>query len=87
MLVHILRYYYDTPDVEGNEIIDVYFDIEDARKNMVSSAESIYKEFPDDIWDDDMTWYEDDEIHLGFDKSGNRIATIYCWEIVSKEVQ
>lgn len=87
MTVHVLSHHYDTPDVEGNEILGVYQNIDDARADMSVAAAVIRAQFPDDIWDDDMTWCDDNEIHLGFDDTGGHIATIYCWEIATTEVQ
>lgn len=87
MTVHVLHHYFDTPDVEGNEILGVYRDFDDAKEKMTSSVDAVRAEFPNEIWDDDMTWCEEKETHLGFDKPGNGFATIYCWEIVSMEVQ
>lgn len=87
MTVHVLHHYYDTPDVEGKEILGVYRDIEDARADMSVAAAVIRAEFPANIWGEDMTWCEDNEIHLGFDRNGDMLATIYCWEIVTMEVQ
>lgn len=87
MTVHVLHHHYDTPDVEGNEILGVYHSIEDAREDMSFAAAVIRAQFPPGVWDKDMTWQEDNEIHLGFDNTGGRIATIYCWEIISMEVQ
>lgn len=87
MTVYVLYHHFDTPDVDGNEIIGVYRNIEDARTDMLLGVAAIQSEFPDNFWDDDMTWYEDDEIHLGAEKPGDMLATIYCWEIVSMEVQ
>ncbi len=87
MVVHVLFHYYDTPDVEGYEILGVYRDIDDARADMSAAAAVICAEFPNDVWDNDMTWYKDNEIHLGFDNTGVSIATIYCWGIVTREVQ
>lgn len=54
---------------------------------MSFAATVIRAQFPSGVWDEDMTWQEDNEIHLGFDNTGGQIATIYCWEIVSMEVQ
>ena len=89
MVVYVLHHYFDTPDVEGNEIIGVYSSIEDAQAKMKSCEAKLREEFPDDIWDGDMTWTDADEIHLGFEDKcgGGFLATIYCWEIVSREVQ
>ncbi len=87
MTVHVLHHYYDTPDVEGNEILGVYRNVEDAREDMSAAAAVLCQEFPNDVWDDDMTWYDNNEIHIGFDNTGGRIATVYCWKIVTKEVQ
>lgn len=87
MIVHVLHHYFDTPDVEGNEILGVYKNIDDARADMSAAADAIRSEFLDDIWDENMTWCEDEEIHLGFDKPGDWSATIYCWEIITMEVQ
>lgn len=86
--VSVLYHRWDTPDNEGNEVIGVYWDKQKAREEMRSHAEAIRAEFPPDIWQEDYTWEEDDEIHLGFDPQKQYVAaTIYCWEIVEMEVQ
>ena len=86
--VYVLSHYYDTPDVEGNDILGVYSLLEDAQNVMESEATAIQKEFPDDFWDEDMTWAEEFEIHLGHNpKAAYKSATIYCWTIQEMEVQ
>lgn len=89
MTVYVLHHYFDTPDVEGNEIIGVYRSIEAARAKMNLCAAKPKKEFMDNVWETDMTWQEDNEIHLGFSEvcGGCPVATYYCWEIITAEVQ
>lgn len=90
MTVYVLHRYWDTPDNEGNEVMAVYEHVEDAISDMRADAkatEAFYSEDPT-FWDDDMTWEDEREIHFGrCSQSPNELATIYCWEIVEKEVQ
>lgn len=88
MIVYILYHYWDTPDDEGNEVIGAYRRYEDALVAMTSGAETVKSYFADDFWDDDMTWEDDCEIHLGYDpRSANELATVYCWRIERAEVK
>ncbi len=74
MTVYVLHRYWDTPDNEGNEI-------------MAAATKAYYSSQPN-FWDEDMTWEEELEIHLGRNaRSFGELAVIYCWEIVEKEVQ
>lgn len=90
MIVYVLHHHWDTPDNEGNEILGVYRNPEDAVSQMRESAalvKSYYDEEPA-YWDDDMTWEEERVIHLG---KGSMdffvLATIYSWEILRMEVE
>ena len=40
-----------------------------------------------DFWEEDMTWEDECEIHLGRNQSGCNLATIYAWKIDEMEVQ
>lgn len=87
MKVYVLYRYWDTPDNEGNDVMGVYYNFEDAQRDMNADIVPIRKHYPDDFWSADMTWAEENEVHLGFDPMNGRHATIYCWEIVETEVQ
>lgn len=87
MIVYVLHRYWDTPDNEGNDIMGVYYNFEDAQADMHADAYPIREHYSDDFWSPDMTWAEDSEIHLGFDPMNGKSATIYCWEIIKMEVQ
>jgi len=89
MKVYILHRYWDTPNNEGNEIMGAY-DLEvSAHTDMVLDAAATKQYYSQDFWEDDMTWENEREIHLGSTRgTGNdAYATIYCWEIVEMEVQ
>lgn len=88
MTVYILHRYWDTPDNEGNEIMAVRRKVDDAISAMRADADAIKTCHDADFWDEDMTWEEEREIHLGRNaRSFGELAVIYCWEIVEKEVQ
>lgn len=87
MTVYVLRRYWDTPDNEGNDIMGVYYNFKDAQDDMHTDVRPIHEHYPEDFWSPDMTWAEDNEIHLGFDPMNGKPATVYCWEIVEMEVQ
>jgi len=95
MEIYVLHHYWDTPDNEGNEIIGAYYKIDNAVSEMRAEAEITKSYYPADFWEDDFTWENDNEIHLGncstaysnecFTATG--LATIYCWEIKKVEVK
>lgn len=88
MIVYVLHRYWDTPDSEGNEIMAVYENIDNAILDMQADASATKAYYDADFWDEDMTWEEEREIHLGRDtKNFAELAVIYCWEIIEKEVQ
>ena len=88
MTVYVAVHHWDTPDNEGVEILGVFEKIEKARAQIVAGAGAIRAEYDEDFWDDDMTWDEPSEIHLGRDERGNtNPATNYSWEIVQREVE
>lgn len=90
MTVFVLHRYWDTPDNEGSEVMAVYENVDAAIAVMKADAaatKAYYSDQPD-FWDEDMTWEEEREIHFGRDSlMANELATIYCWQIVEKEVQ
>ena len=62
--------------------------LERLREIMRADADAIKACHDADFWDEDMTWEEEREIHLGRNaRSFGELAVIYCWEIVEKEVQ
>lgn len=89
MTVYVLHRYWDTPDNEGNEVMAVYEKAEDAISAMKAEVAATKAYYPNpDYWDEDMTWEEEREIHLGRNSRGfGDLAVIYCWEVVEKEVQ
>ena len=90
MMVYVLHRYWDTPDNEGNEIMAVYENVDNAIADMKADADATkaYYSGQPNFWDEDMTWEEELEIHLGRNaRSFGEPAVIYCWEIVEKEVQ
>ena len=88
MTVYVLHRHWDTPDNEGNEIMAVRRKVDDAISDMRADADAIKACHDADFWDEDMTWEEEREIHLGRNaRSFGELAVIYCWEIVEKEVQ
>ncbi len=87
MIVYVLLNTWDTPDTEGTEVVGVWACKENAQARMVEEAKKIRMEFPADFWEEDMTWEDDNEIHLGFDPKNLELATIYCWTIHTVEVQ
>ena len=88
MTVYVLHRYWDTPDNVGNEIMAVRRKVDDAISDMRADADAIKACHDADFWDEDMTWEEEREIHLGRNaRSFGELDVIYCWEIVEKEVQ
>lgn len=87
MYIYILYRYWDTPDNEGTDIMGAYFDQEKAAADMRADADATKAHYTHDYWDDDMTWEDDCEIHLGRNADGEGLATIYCWEVEKVEVQ
>jgi len=86
--VYVLYHYWGTPDTEGNEVLGVYRYKEHAQAEMRSQAAVLKKEFPSDAWEDDYTWEDENEIHLGYEsQNAFESATIYCWTIVKMDVQ
>ena len=87
--VYVLHTHWDTPDNEGTEILGVYAsDALDKARSDMRAADAISREYPDDAWEDDYTWEDDDMIHLGFDPQAVfEPATIYSWEITRLPVQ
>ena len=88
MNVFVLYRYWDTPDNEGNEVCGVYKDVDDAISIMKKDTEHVKSYYQDDYWDEDMTWEDDLEIHLGRDSHNPyEPATVYCLKITKAEVQ
>ncbi len=87
MEIYVLNHYWDTPDNEGNEIIGAYHNINNAIEAMKDAAETVKSYYPANFWEDDSTWEDDCEIHLGKCSTMGELATIYCWEIKKVEVQ
>lgn len=87
MFVYILHRYWDTPDNEGNEIMSAYYQLENAISDMKADADATKAYYDSNYWDDEMTWEEDREIHLGHSAKGNMLDTIYCWNIEKVEVR
>jgi hypothetical protein len=88
MQVFVLHQYWDTPDVEGSDVIGVFYDVENAISCMKRAAEKVKGYYSKDYWDEDMTWEDDTEIHLGHDfHTPYELATIYCWTITKLDVQ
>ena len=88
MTVYIALHTWDTPDNEGSEILGVFSTFAKARAQLVAGAVETIAEYDEDFWDEDMTWDEPSEIHLGRDERGySNPATIYSWEIVQREVE
>lgn len=74
MQVFVLYRYWDTPDNEGSDVLGAFYDVENAISSM--------------NWDEDMTWEDDFEIHLGRDShTPYEPATVYCWTIAKLDVQ
>lgn len=65
MYIYVLYRYWDTPDNEGNEVMGAYFDQEKAMADMIADAAATKAYYAPDYWEDDMTWEDDNEIHLG----------------------
>lgn len=88
MVVFVLHRYWDTPDNEGSDVLGVFRNVEDAILTMRTSANEVKTFYSDDYWEDDMTWEDDSEIHLGRDSHARyELATVYCWTISKMEVQ
>lgn len=88
MKVFVVVHHWDTPDNEGVEVLGVFEKIEKARAKIVAGAGAIRAAYDEDFWDEDMTWDEPSEIHLGRDERDySNPATIYSWEIVQREVE
>lgn len=86
MYVYVLYRYHSTPDNEGNDVLGVYYNKTDAQFDMIADAHATKSYYPQEIWDNDMTWESDNEIHLGFNSINDGLATIHCWEIKMVEV-
>lgn len=89
MKVYVLHRWWDTPSNEGNEIMGVYRQEASARHRMVLDAQTVKTYYEPDFWEEDYTWENAREIHLGGAR-GTAVAgyaTIYGWEIVELEVQ
>lgn len=80
MTVFVLYRYWNTPDNEGADVIGVYRDVKNAIFTMRSAAKEVMSYYSEDYWEEDMTWEDNMEIHLGH-ASYNRYesSTIYCW--------
>lgn len=88
MNVFVLYRYWDTPDNDGNEVCGVYKYVDNAISIMKKDAEHVKSYYQDDYWDEDMTWEDELEIHLGRDSHNPyEPATVYCWTITKAEVQ
>ncbi len=85
--VYVLYHYWDTPDNEGSEVIGAYRNYEDALSDMKADAAAVKAYYAGDYWEDDCTWEDEYEIHLGRCSTGYKPATIYCWRIENMEVQ
>ena len=84
MEIFVLTSWWDTPDVEGYDVIGVYKSHDEAVEKMKENVADIKEQFPDDFWDDDMTWEDDDSIHLGHMSTDIYCpATIYSWDITA----
>ncbi len=87
MEIYVLYRYWDSPDNEGSEVMGAYFDVDKAIADMKADAETIKAYYPADYWENDCTWEDDAEIHLGRCSTKNEPATFYCWTITKVEVQ
>jgi len=87
MTVYVLHRYHDSPDNEGNDILGVYYNSADARRDMAADAAKTKACYPAGFWTGDMTWETEDEIHLCRNPADAGAATVHCWEIVGMEVQ
>ncbi len=85
--VYVLYTYWDTPDTEGNEVLGVFLNLSDSILAMKSAAESLKVQYPSDYWEEDFTWRDELEIHLGSQKDNPSHATIYCWTISEETLQ
>lgn len=88
MKVFVVVHHWDTPDNDGVEVLGVFSTVEKARAQIVAGAGETRAEYDEDFWDEDMSWDEPSEIHLGRDERGySNPATIYSWEISEQEVE
>lgn len=89
MKVYVLHRHWDTPSNEGNDIMGAYKRATSAYYDMMLDVEKVKTYFESDFWEEDMTWENTHEVHLGSTRgTGNeRYATIYGWEIIELEVQ
>ncbi len=87
MEVYVLSNYWDTPYVEGHEVVGVYRSFADTAEEMRDEADKVKQAFEPDFWQEDMTWEGENEIHLGHDPMTLEPATIYCWRINKMEVR
>lgn len=88
MEIYVLYHYWDTPDNEGSGIMGAYYDADNAIATMKAEVETVKSYFPADFWEEDFTWEDDYEIHLGkCGRTMNELATIYCWHIEKVEVK
>lgn len=85
--VYVLYTYWNTPDTEGNEVLGAFLNLSDAILAMKSAAESLKVQYPSDYWEEDFTWQDELEIHLGSQKDNPSYATIYCWTISEEVLQ
>ena len=88
MTVYVVVHHWDTPDNEGVEVLGVSSTVEKARAQIVAGAGAIRAEYDEDFWDEDMSWDEPMNIHLG--RCGRDYleqATVYSWEIFEQEVE
>lgn len=87
MYIYVLYRYWDTKDNEGVEIMGAYFDRENAASDMRADANAVKAYYNSGYWEEDMTWEDENEIHLGHNSNDGSLATIYCWNIEKVEVQ
>lgn len=89
MTVYVLHRYWNTPDNEGDEIVGVYSREASAYNDMKLDVERVKSYYSLGFWEDDATWENTREIHLGRIRGTviERYATIYGWEIKELEVQ
>ena len=87
MEIYVLYRYWDAPDNEGNEVMGAYYEADKAIADMKADAAATKAYYPADFWEDDATWEDEYEIHLGKCTTMSEPATIYCWVIEKVEVQ
>lgn len=88
MKVFVVVHHWDTPDNEGVEVLGVFEKIEKARAQIVAVAGAIRAEYYEDFWDEDMSWDEPMNIHLGRRRRDYlEQATVYSLEIFEQEVE